>query len=73
MIESYGGMVIYFATITLCQKIFLLNYHSTVNGTRMRGRPILNGPTYIHKWTGINVCDDMRAATDRENWRLCFD
>ena len=41
----------------------------TVNGTRKRGRPILKWSDNIHEWTGLHVCDAMRAATDREQWR----
>ena len=47
-------------------KIFL---QDTVNGTRKRGRPILKWSDNIHEWTGLNVCDAMRATTYREKWR----
>ena len=47
-------------------KIFL---QGTVNGTRKRGRPRLKWSDNIHEWRGLNVCDAMRAATDREKWR----
>ena len=47
-------------------KIFL---QGTVNGTRKRGRPRLKWSYNIYEWTGLNVCDAMRAATDRKQWR----
>ena len=44
-------------------KIFL---QGTVNGTRKRGRPRLKWSDNIYEWTGLNVCDAMRTATDRK-------
>ena len=41
----------------------------TVNGTRKRGHPRLKWSDNIYEWTGLNVCDAMRAATDRKKWR----
>ena len=47
-------------------KVFL---QGTVNGTRKRGCPKLKWSDNIHEWTGLQVCDAMRAATDREKLR----
>ena len=47
-------------------KIF---FQGTVNGTRKRGLPRLKWSDNIYEWTGLNVCDAMRAATDRKKWR----
>ena len=47
-------------------KIFL---QATVNGIRKTGCPRLTWSDNIHEWTGLNVCDAMRPATDREKWR----
>ena len=36
--------------------------------TRKRGRPRQKLSDNIHEWTGLNVCDSMRASTHREKW-----
>ena len=41
----------------------------TVNVTRKRGRPRLKWSDNIYEWTGLNVSDAMRAASDRTKWR----
>ena len=65
MIIGNHKLPIIWITISM-SKIFL---QGTVNSTRNIGRPRLKLSDNIYEWTGLNVCDAMRAATDRKKWR----